>query len=214
MVRRAGFEPAWGTRRILNPVRLPFRHQRKFRFQRMRTAFSPDHPMICERCAPIAARIVRNWKNGSRGWARTGDMQRGRLPPDGTFAKGVSYSNIQRGRLPPYRLGYARRFIMVGPPGLEPGTTRLKAGCSDIRATDPKGGGQRVFAHQPFRSCAATPLDATITRDAMRKNQPAYIWSRERDLNPQLSDYKSGALRLELSRHKWWTGVDSNHRGW
>ena len=117
-------------------------------------------------------------------------------------------------RLPPYRLGYARRFMMVGPPGLEPGTPRLKAGCSDVRATDPKGGGQRVFAHQPFRSCAATPLDATITRDAMRKNQPAYIWSRERDLNPQLSDYKSGALRLELSRHKWWTGVDSNHRGW
>lgn len=140
-------------------------------------------------------------------------MQRGRLPPDGTFAKGVSYSNIQRRRLPPYRLGYARRFMMVGPPGLEPGTPRLKAGCSDVRATDPKGGGQRVFAHQPFRSCAATPLDATITRDAMRKNQPAYIWSRERDLNPQLSDYKSGALRLELSRHKWWTGVDSNHRG-
>ena len=159
-------------------------------------------------------RPARNVENGAGDRARTGDMQRGRLPPDGTFAKGVSYSNIQRRRLPPYRLGYARRFMMVGPPGLEPGPPRLKAGCSDVRATDPKGGGQRVFAHQPFRSCAATPLDATITRDAMRKNQPAYIWSRERDLNPQLSDYKSGALRLELSRHKWWTGVDSNHRGW
>lgn len=74
-----------------------------------------------------------------------------------------------------------------------------------IGATDPRarrGWAGNGCAPRRFSECAATPLDAAIARDAMRKNQPACMWSRERDLNPHWSDYKSVALPLELPRRQ------------
>ncbi len=35
---------------------------------------------------------------------------------------------------------------------------------------------------------------------------------RQEDLNPQPTDYKSVALPIELHRHRWWLGTESNRR--
>ena len=98
---------------------------------------------------------------------------------------------------------------MAGAVGIEPTLEVLETSVLPLnyapifqwwRGTDSNRRTLRERIYSPPRLATSLPL------------QNPYKWCRLQDLNPQPTDYKSVALPIELSRHKWWLGTESNRR--
>ena len=83
---------------------------------------------------------------------------------------------------------------MVGPPGLEPGTDRLWAGCSN------------QLSYRPMTFDRKSPEGFRLRRDAKQ------VWSGKRDSNSRPPPWQGDALPTELFPHVWSGKRDSNSR--